>query len=68
MDAIQELLVRAEAIADGFMGTTLQKVADSGETYRFSESEIRSLREAYKTGWLSGYALGLEEALDELRA
>jgi hypothetical protein len=67
VDDVQVLLARADSLADGFMAVALEHVEQAGETAAFDESEIRALREAYKTGWLSGYSLGLEEALHEFR-
>lgn len=62
MNAVEELLMRAESVADGFMAQALQKLGD--EAQHLTEQEIRTIRESFKTGWLKGFAAGVEEVVD----
>jgi len=59
MNAVEELLARADAIADGFMATSLAAIGEEAE--QLEDYYISALRETYKAAWLSGYRVGMEE-------
>lgn len=63
MDKTEELLARADAIADGFMATAL---AELGSEAAALEGEVPALRGAFKTGWLMGYQTALEEVANAI--
>ena len=65
MDAATSLLLRADAIADGYMAESMDRLGDAAAP--FDESEIAALRESFKTGWLMGYRAALDGAIEQLK-
>jgi hypothetical protein len=62
MDIVDELLLRADTVADGFMATSLDKLGEDAE--QLEEHDVSALRETFKVAWLVGYRAGIEECFD----
>ena len=56
MDLADELLVRSDAVADGFLAEAMQQTGE-----QFDEETVNILRSSFKTGWLMGYRAAIEE-------
>jgi hypothetical protein len=59
MDVADELIIRADAEAEGFLAEALQ-AREALEFEDFSEDEVGVLRAAFKVGWLMGFDAALK--------